>query len=631
MRNLTILAKWLAGRAEIDVVEYKGETACIGLVNGRRVIQIPSKWSYTNDPLAAELLEGILDHEALGHGRFTEQQARQKAEDAGLITFNNLSKGIQNILEDVYIENKAILTYPGVKANLTRMVEILVGRGFFGTPNTLGRGKKAAVLVNSLLNVLRARLVPGQDVPLRENAAAAAVLAPALLGQQLWTDVLAIAMEVKNSKSTADNIDLTVRVMKCLSDAAEQEPDPEPTQDAQPDSTENPQDDKSAEAATDEGESLGPSEAPTRANPEDANQDPQVHGPLQPGDAQDTQANGANPSSCPGNGSDGNQPGPIEGPPCGGQAVEGAGSDALDGGSTKRRYSDDEVLTAQNVLDDRDGTMPETEIGEGASAEIQKWAKAGPLDEMQVSTAVKSLSDVSMRVCSQVKSISDDLQDALLSQTRCEKSTRLVGKRLNTRVLARVRTGNFRVFRQTTEGQGLSTAVSLLGDFSSSMNMAMDDGVSRLDGTIGLIYGMGDILDEFSLPFEINAFSNQFATMKSFDDDWTQVRRRKERPGISGYTYTGTAMQKALGNLTVRPEDRKILVLKTDGDAQDLELLVSCYSEAQLMGIEIASVMIGPKIPSIEALASRFGFKAHTINKSAGLGRFVVDRILESI
>jgi len=205
MRNLLILAKWLAGRAAVDVVEYAGSTACIGLVNGRRVIKIPSHWSYSADPEAAELLEGVIDHEALGHGRFTDLEGRKKAEDEGLIKFNALSAGIQNILEDIYIENRAIDTYPGVKANLARTVEILVKRDFFGSPQLFLKAQGAQLLTGGLLNVLRSRLVPGQEDALRENVEALEVILPTMLGQ-LWDDVLAVAMEVQHSTSTADNI-----------------------------------------------------------------------------------------------------------------------------------------------------------------------------------------------------------------------------------------------------------------------------------------------------------------------------------------------------------------------------------------------------------------------------------------
>lgn len=613
MRNLMILAKWLAGRADVDVVEYKGSTACIGLVNGRRVIRIPSHWSYSEDPQASVLLEGIIDHEALGHGRFSDLEGRQKAEEAGLIKFNKMSAGIQNILEDVYIENKAIETYPGVKANLAKMVEILVGRNFFGRPDLFEQVEKPQLLMIGLLNILRSRLIPGQCDLLKVNTEALEVLLPRALGQ-IWVDVLAIGMEVQNSKSTADNIDLTIRIMDLLKTASEQEPPPEPTD-------EPPEGDGGEATDGNESEEDSDGQPSEDAEPGETSQDPQGQSDSQPGDES------CEASSCEGNDvngveSSGDDASEVD------SDVEGAKSSKTESCS---QFSEEEIQAAKEIVDSQDQEISETEIGDAISEILQTLVRHAGVAQLEVSNSVCSVTDSAMRVCSQIKSISDELQDALLAETRCEKSTKFVGKSLNNRVLSRVKMGNSRVFRQKIEGVGLSSAISVLIDVSRSMEEKMQDGVSRLDGAIGLVYGLGDILDEFDIPFEINAYSERYATMKSFGDDWTQIRRKREAPGFTGGTYTGIAMQRALGNLALRQEDRKQMIVITDGETSDLKVLMSCYSEAKEMGIDIASVMIGPNAPSIQALANMFGFKAVSTNKCAGLGRFTVDRILESI
>ena len=275
--------------------------------------------------------------------------------------------------------------------------------------------------------------------------------------------------------------------------------------------------------------------------------------------------------------------------------------------------------------------MPTTEIGECISEEIQKSVQSAIVNHLPESKYKTSVSEKSLQIASQIMSVSDDLQDALLAETLCKKSTNLVGKSLSCRVLSRVRLGNSRVFRQKREGAGLSTAVQFVVDMSGSMSDHLSDGITRRDAAIGLVYGMGDILDEYDVPFQINAYSDLYATLKNFGDDWTQVRKRKERPGISGGTFTGLAVQQAMTDLVVRQEDRKLLIVITDGDTGDQDVLMSCYSEAKYQGIEIASVMIGPKIVSIEALAYKFGFKATSIDCSRGIGRFAVERVLEAI
>ena len=631
MRNLLILAKWLAGRAAVDVVEYAGSTACIGLVNGRRVIKIPSHWSYSSDPEAADLLEGVIDHEALGHGRFTDLEGRKKAEDEGLIKFNALSAGIQNILEDIYIENRAIATYPGVKANLARTVEILVKRDFFGSPELFLKAQGAQLLTGGLLNVLRSRLVPGQEEALRENVEALEVILPTMLGQ-LWDDVLAVAMEVQHSTSTADNIGLTVRIMKMIEDAANQRPqDAEEGGDSQDqDQDEDQQQEQEASGAdqssSDDEDQQSQSSGDAPATPEASDEEDDGDDVGTPGEDGNMKGEGQpsadqSSSSCPGD-----QP-----------SDEAADAESSAGATGKPRAgqagrSEKEIQAARSIIESQDEEMPQTEIGEAISEAIQKCAEQGYRRNLVESDRTIAVPDPALRVASQVKSIADEVQDALIAATQCVKSTKLVGKSLNSRVLSRVRLGNTRVFRHKHEGAGLSTAVHLVVDMSSSMSDPLSDGkVTRLEAAIGLAFGMGDILDEYSVPFQINTYSDSYATLKRFDDDWTQVRRKREQPHISGGTCTGLAVQKALCDLVVRPEERRLMMVITDGDTSDLDLLMSCYAEAQEMGIEVASVMIGPQVASIAALAKRFGFKAKNLNVSTGLGRYAVERVLEAI
>jgi cobaltochelatase CobT len=620
MRNLMILAKWLAARAEVDVIEYNGTTACISLEpNGRRVIRIPSQWSYSNDPQAAELLEGVLDHEAIGHGRYTNLLGRSQAEKAGVIKFTALSAGIQNILEDIYIENMAIKTYPGVKANLARTVGILTERGFFGSPEKFLESEKSQLLTGGLLNILRYRLIPGQDVFLKENVEALEDLLPNVLGN-LWDQIIAVAMEVEKSTSTEYNIELTVRIMKLIEDAAEQKPEDESGQ-GDPESGENQQSgDSNQDESEDEGESEGEANSPGKGK----------GGESQPGQPGDGQASGESESSSDEGGDaegqgQGDKPGSESDTPTASKPGGGSGK----GGPKKLVFDENSVEAAKEIMEAKDEETAQTEIGDAISEAIGSMSSGS--DAIETNDHKSTVNQTVLNVSAKVKSVSDELQDALLAETRCEKSTKFVGKSLNSRVLSRVKLGNSRVFRQKIEGIGLSTAVTVLVDISGSMSDTMADGVTRLDAAIGLVYGLGDILDEFDVPFEINAYSDAFGTLKSFGDDWTQVRKRKEQPGFSGGTMTGAAMQKGLGNLVVRREERRLMIIITDGDTYDLDVLMSCYAESQAMGIEIASVMIGPKIKSIEALASKFGFKASSINQSGGLGRFAVERVLESV
>jgi hypothetical protein len=350
MRNLLILAKWLAAKANVDLEQWNQETAAITeLDNGRKVIYIPRHWYYTVDPEAADLLEGVIDHEALGHGRFTDLRGRQKAEAAKLIKWNALSSAIINILEDVYIENRAINTYPGVKANLSRTVEILRNRDFFGS-SALYTGKEdpGSLITTGFLNILRCNFIPGQHDILLENSEFYSEVLEKQLGRT-WTEVLAIASEVKDSESTQDNIDLTIRIMDKLKDISKSKP----------------QDSQKGEAGDGENSDEGFGEASEESGDGKAEAPPQT-GEGQPGDGASTAQNGQESSDGP--------------------------------------YTEAEIEAAKAIIAGQNAPKPVTEITDGASGQINngcgKGAGSGDLKDSKKTT---SIDPVAVRVSKQLK------------------------------------------------------------------------------------------------------------------------------------------------------------------------------------------------------------------------------------
>jgi nitric oxide reductase activation protein len=585
MRNLVILAKWLAQQAGVDVLFKNVPTASISpQPNGKKVILIPSAWCYSDDPDAAALLEGVIDHEALGHGRFTDLGAVKSALENDVIK-SQYEKGLWNIFEDIYIERRAISTLPGVKANLSRTVQILLKKDFFGNPSDFASANNAAGLLQAgLLNILRARLIEGQGAILQENVDALEVFLPQKLGK-VWDDVLAVALEVEHTTSTQENIDLALKVMALLKSISEETPSEAQDQsEAQEDAQEQDQ------GGGDVGDQ--PVDADDGSN---ALQD-------DPGGAEQEESNGS----------------------------EGQGADTQGQESEGGSYSQENIDTAQAIVDDQEVEQATTEIADALSEIISAIASASKR-EVSSSKQLVPVGENALRVASQVKSICDDLQDALVAESRCQTITGLSGKRLNNRALSRVALGNSRVFRTKHEAEGLSTAVSILCDKSGSMRDQLDDQVSRFDARVGLMFGLADLLDEFEVPFELSSFSDVFQTFKTFPEDWSRVRRRNEVPELEGATYTGSSMQQALGSLVLQPQDRRLMIIITDGDAGDLEVLMSCYAEAQEMGIEIATVIVGSLVPSVRALADKFGFKAISTNSSTAIGRFAVERVLECI
>ena len=610
MRNLKVLACWLASQVGVEVESRDVPTASIRVSNGRKVIAIPISWGYSTDPQAYDLLEGVIDHEALGHGRFTSFEVMGEA-FSGKDFQKPFLKGLWNILEDIYIERHAIATYPGVKKNLARTVGVLMGRGFFGSPESfVQKTDPSSLVLAGLLNGLRARFVDGQADHFKENLLVLEPILDASLGK-LWQDIMAIAIEVEHSTCTKDNLDLALKIAELIEDAAQSQP----------------QEDE----ANDDSDGGDPSQAGGQGQQQDEGEPTDENGQEQGEGQESGQSNasgeggeeqGENSDSSAQSGGQGDGEKPSQGQQK--SNAPGAGS----GG-----YSQEEIEAAKDIQSRMgDEVDQKLEISDMISEIIESISGESSLsDRLQDNNAKAAISETALMVARQLKSKADDLQDALVTQTRCEARNALAGKRLNGRILSRVATGNPRVFRQKHEAQGLSTAVTVLCDCSGSMSASLQDGVSREDAAFGLMYGVADLLSEFEVPFSLVGYSNYYQTFKEFDGDWSPLRRKKQVPYISGGTITGAAMTKALMELATRPEERRLFVIITDGDTADLEELMSCYSESKLLGVDVATLIVGELVPAVTELANRFGFKAATATRSQGLSKFAVERILEAI
>ena len=581
MRNLMILSKWLTAQADVDVMAYDGDTACIALMpNGRKVIRLPRHWCAVKDDESVALLEGVIDHEALGHGRFTNFHDDEIAKDRGY-DINGFTRSVSNILEDVMIETKAIATYPGVKFNLSRTVKILKEKkNFFGSIEAFQTAQPSFLLVAGLLNCLRSACIPGQDEILGDHAEILHELLDGHFGD-LWKTVFAIGMEVKNSNQTIDNWVLTQRIVDVLKDASNSKIQ------GQSDDSQGDQDDG------DDSKGQGQS---------DDSQDDQD-------DDDDSKGQGQSDDSK-------------------GKGKKASGNDSAPGTGMNAAV----IAAVMAVLNSVDKEIP-TDISTGASQVIS--ADAGKF-KPSFAPVVQSMPEIELhveqrRISSQVNAVADDLKDALIAQAYSGKFNKLAGKRLNSRVVSRVKTGNPRIFQSKTQCDGVAAAVSILVDTSGSMITSMSDRKPRFFGSIGVSVGLADVLSEFDVPFEVSFYDQGFFTKKTFNEDWNDVRKSNSYPVPNGGTTTGAAVQAALSELILRDESRRLLIVITDGDTTDVDLLASCYEEAEIAGIEIASLMVGNPIPAIQMLAASVGFSVETHNSCEGIARYVVKHVLATI
>lgn len=384
----------------------------------------------------------------------------------------------------------------------------------------------------------------------------------------VWDQVWEVAKECANSTCTMDNILLTAKVMDIIQSTSKSEPKDESN------------DDQGSENDKSEGE------------------DSEADAPKSESEQGEEDVDGS------------------EGPT---QAEIDAAKAILAG-------MDDDAL-------EKLGELTEA-VNQAIQEAVEQGGGAGGHEIMQMPNQFMDITSDALRVAAVVKSASNDLEELLMSETYTQRECVERGNRMNRSMIVRGASGfTSRIFEKESKADGLSTAIYGLFDFSGSMYSGFMDGCSSgVDAVNGVMYGLGEILDEYEIPYEFAAYSDKFMAFKPFAESGEMLRRGRKAPQISGGTVTGAAVEIGLSHLVQRNEERKLLLVVTDGDTGDLDRLISCYNSAKDMGIEIASVMLGKQvIPSIQRLADETGYKAVVTNKVAGLGRFIVDQIKSAI
>ena len=603
-RNIWIFMNALLSSTKMKLRLWNKETCA---TNGN-IMYVPSKWAYTADPQVLTILEGMVIHEALGHGVNTDHKVYSDA--AGRFD-SKLGSTILNILEDIFIETRCFNAKPGAQNSLSATVTELVKKEFFGSPGDLAAQvtkNPSGFLVNSLLIQCRARLLGGQQVPLQELLDASDMVIDSLGMRALWEDIWVIAAQSKNSRHTQDNVALTQKILDLLKDAAGEGEDGQPdqsegqSQEGDEEGESQPSDQKSKSKA----KSKSKKKDSTPSNEDSPSEDSEGEGEDSQGEGDDAQSGSQSESDA-------------------GKSSDGKGSKPKPSKADKAKQK-----AAQDILDSQDEKMPEVELTDLMAQIVEQLLDDEGINDRRVRELQTTKARPMGRcpevasISHRVKRISDDLQDALMSQTRCLQSLKMSGRRISSSNLARVAVGNPYIFKHKDVGEGLSTAVSLLVDDSGSMNH-MSSWCS------GLILALGGIFDEFEIPFEVALFSDEYAHIKEFEQSWSQVSAIDNNWSLGGCTLAGAAAQESVGNLAWRTEDRRMLVFVTDGDTPDIDKLESVYSEALEQGIEIASIMMGQTVPQVKRLAAKFGFPAITCNNVDQLASFALERILHAV
>jgi cobalamin biosynthesis protein CobT len=151
--------------------------------------------------------------------------------------------------------------------------------------------------------------------------------------------------------------------------------------------------------------------------------------------------------------------------------------------------------------------------------------------------------------------------------------------------------GRLDVFRRTDEIEAIDTAVLLLTDISGSMSAGLGDGVSAIDAADATTRALGDTLDRFDIPFAVRYFGEALTLGKSFEEPWRSAKNR-HWARLEGSTCTHQALYTCVPEIAARDEQRKLLILVTDGVPSDSETTAVVLMEAMRAGVQPAVVLI---------------------------------------
>ena len=102
------------------------------------------------------------------------------------------------------------------------------------------------------------------------------------------------------------------------------------------------------------------------------------------------------------------------------------------------------------------------------------------------------------------------------------------------------------------------------------------------------------MLHNLSIPVGIATYNTVVREWHAFDESWASTLQRFA-PSAANGTKTHLAVVWALKKLIDRPEARKILIVATDGDPGNSDVLKAAIAESASLGIEVRFVLIGDR------------------------------------
>jgi len=522
----------------------------------------------TDDSNIKDVAWGYLAHEA-AHVRFTDFGEFRNA------ATSPLRKHIVNILEDIRIEKSMQEPYPGTKRTTEKVTEYLVQTDAYGFVTKDQEPHPANVLSQFLLFRLRNDVL-GQKA-LSSLADSAESLLEDTFPAGAVTRLFGLLSDVPSLRETRGCVRLADQILRMIQEEQEKAEEQARQQSQQQQSSSSnaggqsdPSDDADKDDQSDDSSSGTDDSQPNQSTqPDDADQSNTSDADDDNADQQSGQGATSSHAGADDQSQDAEQLAQIL------SSVLSAGQDDL---------PDDLFEAAQELL----GQQPRNSY----DSEVHLPQAMEPNRNPSIGNAILN------RALSESGKIRASLQ-GLIQSSRYERPVnKRSGNRIDGRKLVRLSQGDSRVFERRTHKQAPNTALHLLVDASGSMNIRPNpnDQLRLIDLAMDSAVALALALEGIS---GVNPAITRFPHGDTDNVNPLLKHGQKVRLNASAFsaiTNGGTPLHTALwyaaASVMATKEDRKVIMVLTDGEPDDYDAAKSVIRRCEATGIELVGVGI---------------------------------------
>ena len=520
-----------------------------------------------------------IDHEAIW-GLLCHEAQHVKSTDftvwRSVLGSPALRRTILNIFEDGRIEHEIMSLYPGTRRDLETTVNWMKAEGRFHCVSA--DDEPGLVLQAKLLYAVRANWLAQ---PLEDLHEAADQALRAVFPAGVSTRLEVLLRQVPGTQSTSDCLELTDKVLAMLEDEAKKEADRQSKADTSNDQSN--QDEAQAKASDDAD------------SDDDQTED-------------DSGAGDANASNAAGNAADslGDDGKDVVDSPDAEDSADPDGNDASCAVSQAKTDADSDVAEpTRNVIHDAlsstdDELMPD--VFEALKRDLFEAAAEG-LDDTYRTVPTAPLCSGNeaqgLAMLEQVRKTTTKLRAQLLSLVQASRRNRdrarRHGRKLDSKRVTRIVSGDTRLFRQRDERIQPDTAVHVLTDLSGSM-------IARNAATVAQQASLAIALALEGIP-GVNPAVTFFCgrgndPVRSALRHGELIRQNVSRFFLAahGTTPMAEAIWYAAFELTKTRERRKQIIVITDGEPDNAAACHAVLDLCQNSGIEVMGIGVNHKV-----------------------------------